>query len=131
MAFLDFLTTLLLAPIELGYFLLGAAVVALLASGLVVAWFVAFFHSKYSADWLSLLTTKWRLHVSWAWGWIVVAALLLSNLIQLVYRDQVLSLLAGLPYLLAVPIALAIAAAHRHAVRVKVRRYQQMVQGRS
>lgn len=129
MNLLDFLTRLFLAPLELSYGLIAAAVITLLTSGWLLAWFVAFFHAKYFRDWRRMLSTPSRLKVSWAWAWLIVAGVLLANLLQLMYRAEIPSLFAATPYLVAIGAALLIATVLRHGVRREVRVFQQSVQG--
>lgn len=126
----DFVQMLLVAPIELTYHLIAIGVALLVGTGWLIAWLVAFFYTKYNRQWRAVLTTNHRVKVGWAWGWFVVGLLMLINLCQLVYRDQVRSLLAAAPYLIAVLVTAVLVLVFRYVVRADTKRVQRLVQGR-
>ena len=126
---MDFLETLLTAPVTLSWQLLVVAVIALIGFVWVIAYLVAIIHAHAGASWRELLVTTTRVKISWIWGWSVACFALLVHLATLVYLGRVASWFIALPYLIAAVITIGIAAWLRHAVRTKVVRMQKLVQG--
>jgi hypothetical protein len=126
---MEFLRTLLLAPVALSWLLLTLACGALFLVACLIAWVVAFTYAHWAKSWQELLVTTTRVKISWIWGWSAACLLLLAYVSSLVYRERVASWFAALPYLLIALVTLGIAAWLRHSVRTKVVKVQKLVQG--
>jgi len=125
---IDFLRTLLTAPVSLSWLLVCGAVAFLLLIAWVIAYFVAIIHAHAGASWRELLVTTTRVKISWIWGWSVACFVLLVYVASLGYFERIESWFAALPYLIAAIITLGFAAWLRHSVRAKVVWLQKIVQ---
>jgi hypothetical protein len=127
---MEFLRTLLIAPVALSWFLLMVASGALFISACLIALGVAFVHAHRGESWRELFVTTTRVRISWTWGWSVSCLVLLVYIGVLDYFfDRVASWFAALPYLIVALVALGIAAWLRHSVRTRVVRVQKVLQG--
>ena len=126
---MEFVKTLLFAPVALPWLLVIVACGALFGVAFLMAWGVAFMHAHLAKSWQELLVTTTRVRVSWVWGWCAACFALLAYVSCLIYLERVAAWLAALPYLTVALVTLGIAAWLRRSLRIKVVKVQKLVQG--